>query len=244
MTEPAPETAARLSRDLVRSAPTAALASVHEKSGIPYASLVQMATTQNCQPILLVSDLAVHTKNLKQDARASILFARTGEAHDPLDEPRVTLMGRIARDDSPQVRERFLRRHAQAAGYAEFTDFGFYRLEVESAHFVGGFGRIEPVSAEELLIPDPLASEIAEAEEGIIAHMNADHADALALYARSWLGAEEGEWRMVGCDAEGFDMAGGGGPRRVAFEQPVTAVAEFRTAFATMSEIARGKAGN
>ena len=104
------------------------------------------------------------------------------------------------------VRRRFLARHPEAAFYADFPDFGFWRLRVEGAHYIGGFGRIFDLDPGDLLLPLADAEGLVEAEPGIVEHMNEDHADALELYATALGDAGPGPWRMAGIDPEGFDI--------------------------------------
>lgn len=236
-----------LARALMRRASTAALASLHSGTGVPYASLAAVATTQVCEPLILISDLALHTRNLKADPRASLLFAAAPGAGDPLDRPRLTVMGRIERAGEPESMGRYLARHPRAEGYAGFTDFALYRLRAEDAHYVGGFGRIHDLARDELLIGGALARAIGEAEPSVIEHVNADHADTLALYARAFLGRETagpGDWRIVGCDAEGFDLTDGEALARIDFPAPVGNAGALRRAFAALAEAARNRERN
>ena len=192
-------------RHLLRSAPLGSLATVmRESGGAPYASLVAVATNYDGAPILLLSDLADHSKNLKNDERISLLLAGGKSHEDPLAGERISLMGRLSRSDAPELRQRFLARHERASGYAQFADFGFYTMAVDKAHLIAGFGRIHWVEGESLLItPSP---ELIAAETDIVAHMNDDHADAVQLYATALLGHDEGDWRMTGIDGEGADL--------------------------------------
>ena len=137
------------------------------------------------------------------------------------------------------VRRSFLARHPEAAVYADFPDFGFWRLEVEGAHFIGGFGRIFDLDPGDLLLPLEGADELVAAEPGIIEHMNEDHADALELYATALGDAGPGAWRMAGIDPEGFDIALDGQARRILFAQPVVTPAEARTELVRLAAEAR-----
>ncbi|WP_421725443.1 HugZ family protein [Bauldia sp.] len=140
-----------IARALVDDAETAALATLGD-DGAPFASLVTVATTARREPTLLLSDLAVHTRNLKRDARASLLFTIPNDDDtDPLTRARLTVTGTIAPDPDTASRDRFLQRHSEAAGYADFGDFAFYRLTVDRGHLVAGFGRIVEVSRADLL---------------------------------------------------------------------------------------------
>lgn len=205
MTDDDPKAIGQAARNLVRGAVVGSLATVmRDAEGAPYASLVSVATDAAGAPILLISDLADHTKNLKQDARVSLLVAGNLDREDPLSGERLSLQGTLARDDDPHLRKRYLARHPGAAMYADFGDFGFYRMTVERGHLVAGFGRIHWIEGEALTIPP--ADALIEDEAGIVEHMNEDHADALELYATRLLSEINGSWRMTGVDCEGIDL--------------------------------------
>ena len=167
-------------RALMRVADTATLATAgRDPAGWPHASLVLVAVDHDASPILLLSDLAEHSKNVAADDRVSLLFDGTTGLAERLTGPRLGVQGRIAKSVEPRHRARFLARHASAAQYADFADFHVYRVAVEGAHLVAGFGRIHAIAADDLLFDAPAA--LAAAEADIVAHMNADHADAVAL---------------------------------------------------------------
>jgi putative heme iron utilization protein len=215
-------------RDLVRGLDRAALATALPVEGgnWPYASLVLVAVDHDLSPILLLSQLAEHTKAIAADGRVSLLFDGTHGLDQPLTGPRVTLVGRASRVDDARPARRFLSRHPDAEIYAGFKDFHFYRVAVERAHLVAGFGRIRWLSAAELnAVP---ASGLADAEQGIVSHMNEDHADAVQLYAAKLLGLAGSDWRMTGIDAEGIDLRQGGQVARLAFEGPLGDASEAR----------------
>ena len=138
-------------RALVRRALKASLATIASGGGYPYASLITVATEASGAPIFLISGLAQHTRNLSEDPRASILFDGTGAAGDPLQGARVTLFGKAEKTAEEGVRRRFLARHPEAAFYADFPDFAFWRLEVQGAHYIGGFGRIVDLKPHDVL---------------------------------------------------------------------------------------------
>ena len=199
---------AAAARHLMRSAPIGSLATVmRDANGAPYASLVAVATDHDGSPILLLSDLADHTKNLKADDRISLLLAGHERHEDPLAGERLSLLGRLARSDAPGLRQRYLARHPRAAHYAAFGDFSFYRMAVDRAHLVAGFGRIHWIEGEHLRVSP--SERLVAAEADIVAHMNDDHADAVQLYASRLLGRDDGDWRMTGVDCEGADLRSG-----------------------------------
>ena len=229
-------------RGLVRRAFKGTLATIDAPNGYAYASLVTLATDASGAPTLLISNLARHTANLAKDVRASILVDETGALADPLQGARVTLYGRAEKASGDGVWRRFLARHPEAALYADFPDFAFWRLAVEGAHYIGGFGRIFDLEPDELLVPLAGAEALAEAEPGIIAHMNDDHADALALYATVLAGASPGPWRMAGIDPEGCDLVLGHEGCRIAFAERITGPAEARKELVRLANEARGRA--
>ncbi len=228
-------------RTLVRRAFKGSLATLQGGSGYPYASLVTLATDPSGAPIFLISKLARHTANLAKDARASVLVDEIRALADPLQGARLTLYGLAEPAAEEGVRQRFLARHPEAAFYADFPDFGFWRLKVEGAHYIGGFGRIFDLDPSEFLLPLAGAETLLEAEPGIVAHMNEDHADAIELYATALDDAGPGSWRMTGIDPEGFDIVLDGQARRILFAQPVATPAEARTELARLATEVRAR---
>lgn len=233
-------------RSIIRSALKASLATLESGTGFPYASLVTVAFGPNGTPLLLLSQLAVHTRNLQAERRASLLFDASDGAGDPLAGGRVTVIGRMEPISSDTtVRRRFLARHPGAEMYVDFSDFGFWQLEVERAHYIGGFGRIVDLSAAELLVDISRAQKLVDAEADIIAHMNDDHSDALQLYATrlASVGARAGAgpWRMSGVDSAGFDLVDGEQALRIDFTTSVTNPEDARAEFVRMAKDARAR---
>jgi hypothetical protein len=226
-------------RALVRTGLKASLASLAAGSGTPYASLITVATDAAGAPIFLISALAKHSQNLTADPRASILFDGTGAAGDPLQGARVTLIGVAEKTTDAAVRRRFLARHPEAEFYAGFPDFSFWRLKIEGGHYIGGFGRIVDLEPGELLVDVTTAGELLAAEPGIIEHMNADHREAVRLYATRLAGGAEGHWRMSGIDPEGCDLLFEGDARRVLFETPIATPGEARKELVRLATVAR-----
>jgi len=211
----------RLCRRLMRRQAHAALAT--SLDGRPYVSLVAVACDIDASPLVLLSDLAQHSRNLAADGRMSLLFDDNGDAGDtadPLARPRLSLLGEVTRCDDERLRARFVARHPSAAAYAGFGDFHLYRVAIGRGHLVAGFGRISWIEPSELRF-EPDARALVAAEEGVVAHMNADHADALALYATRLLRRSGGEWCMTGIDPEGLDLRCGEEIARLDFAAPV-----------------------
>lgn len=243
----AEETPGRRVRSLLRQTPRAGLASIMAGEGPawPYVSLVLVAPDHDASPLLLLSDLADHTKNLKSEPRAALLFDGTGGWRDPLAGPRASLLGRIGPCDDARLKARFLARHPSAAVYAEFTDFHLYRMAIERAHLVAGFGEIHWLDADAVLFDTADAADLAVAEPDILAHMNQDHADAVRAIAALASEAEAvaDDWAMTGIDPEGADFRSGESATRVLFETPVRSGEEARRELVRLTRAARGQNG-
>jgi len=229
---------AAAARKLMREARSGALATLMASSGDPYCSLVNVASAADGSPLLLISRLAVHTKNILADPRVSLMLDERKEG-DPLEGARVMLMGTAAVTDDPAARQRYLARQPEAEMFAGFGDFAFYRIELKGAHFVGGFGRIVDLKREDLVLDLAGAESLVEAEPEILAHMNADHADTCRLYATKLLGARDGEWRCAGCDPDGLELQNGRAALRLLFPQRVNSPGVLRQVLKQMADRAR-----
>ncbi|MBP0465918.1 pyridoxamine 5'-phosphate oxidase family protein [Roseomonas sp. PWR1] len=218
-------------RRLIRGAAAATLAT--QADGQPFASLVTPAPGPDLSPLLWLSTLSEHTRHLAQEPRCSLLFTGTTEGPNPQTAPRVTVTGLAERVPEAAVaglKARWLARHPYAALYADFADFGLWRVRILGALHVGGFARAERIRAAELA-PDPAAvAAILEAEASIVEHVNADHADAVAAIAEGLLGAGPGEWRVVSVDVDGCDLSEGNRTVRLAFLTQVSDADAVRTA--------------
>lgn len=190
---------------LLREGRSGALATLMPGSGDPYCSLVNVATAADGAPILLISQLAIHTKNILDDARVSLMLDER-KAGDPLEGARVMLMGKAAITDDPAMRRRYLARHPEAEMFAGFKDFAFYKIDLTRIHLVAGFGRIVDLNPADVLTDLAHAAALVEAEPDILAHMNQDHAETCRLYATKLLGAADGDWHCAGCDPEGMEL--------------------------------------
>jgi putative heme iron utilization protein len=212
-------------------------------SGDPYCSLVNVASHPDGSPILLISRLALHTRNLLGDARVSLMLDERAEG-DPLEGARIMLAGRAeqaADPDLEMVRRRYLSAHPSAEAFVNFADFSFFRIRPSGTHLVAGFGRIVDLKPEQFLTDVSDAGALLEAEQGAIDHMNADHRDATNLYATKLLGAEPADWRCTGCDPDGIDLQAGAKTLRLDFPERVTGPGELRKVLVKLAEEARAK---
>jgi putative heme iron utilization protein len=225
-------------KTLLREALSGALATLMPGSGDPYCSLVNVATAADGAPLLLVSTLAIHTKNLLADPRASLMLDER-KAGDPLEGARIMLMGKVAPTDDAAARRRYLSRHPEAEQFAGFKDFSFYRMEISRVHLVAGFGRIVDLKPQDVLTDMSGAEALGDAEAGAVAHMNDDHKDALRLYATKLRGAPDGEWRCTGCDPDGLDLRLDRTGLRLPFPQRVSGPGPLRAVLKQLAEQAR-----
>lgn len=228
-------------RLLMRSCGKATLATLLPPSAWPYASLVTVATTQDGCPILLLSGLSDHTRNLAADERVSLLFDGTGGFANPQQGPRVTVLGRAVPDQDPALRQRFLTRHPAAALYAGFGDFAIYRVSLERVHFVGGFGRAVWLE-DRLTVDAAIAQALAQAEDALLTEMNQDHGPARNDMAKHLLGRSGEGWRLVALDADGVDLALHEEVARLPFAAPVDGPKAAREALINLAHCVQSTA--
>jgi putative heme iron utilization protein len=233
---------ARLARSLLRRSRQGALATLMAGSGNPYCSLVNVASHADGSPILLISRLALHTRNILDDPRVSLMLDERAEG-DPLEGARIMLSGRAeeAAADRELLRRRYLNAHPSAQAFVGFGDFSFFRILPDGAHLVAGFGRIVDLSPEQFLTDISDAGALLEAEQGAIEHMNIDHRDAVNLYATRLLGAQPAEWRCTGCDPDGVDLQADAKTLRLDFPERVTGPGELRRMLVRLADEARAK---
>jgi putative heme iron utilization protein len=233
----------KLAKSLLRRRREGALATLMAGSGDPYCSLVNVASHPDGSPILLISRLAVHTRNILADPRVSLMLDERAPG-DPLEGARIMLAGRAeeaGEGELDTLRRRYLNAHPSAENFANFKDFSFFRIRPSGAHLVAGFGRIVDLKPEQFLTDIADAGALLEAEQGAVEHMNADHREAMNLYATRLLGAEAADWRCTGCDPEGIDMQGATVTLRLDFPERVAGPGELRKVLVKLAEQARAK---
>ena len=239
-------------RTLVAAIRTGTLCTIaKEPAGFPYGSFVTFAM-DGPHPVFFISQLAEHTKNLRQDARASLLVAEGGE-EDPLANGRVTMLGSCRlldagaeRESAESAKRAYLKAHPNAEYYIDYKDFGFWRLDVEAVRYIGGYGRMSWVSQVDWA--DGTPDQVAPHARAIIDHMNADHADALLAYCRAFSKAKNATAAsMTGVDRYGFEMSAttdvGSRPIRLAFSQPISSPEEARREMVALVKQAQAELG-
>jgi putative heme iron utilization protein len=232
-------------RTLLHGARTGTLATCsRRRPGFPFGSVALYGLDDDGRPSFLLSSLAVHTQNLAVEARASFLVAQPGWGDEPLAGARATLLGPVDRVPAAEVeavRAAYLARHDNARHWVDFDDFAFYRMDVVDLYYVAGFGAMGWVDAADYrtATPDPLA----DAAAAILAHMNADHAEALVLYCRAFAGVEAEAARMTAIDRLGFHLRAQVEGRmrglRINFPGEVRSPGAARTALVAMVRTAR-----
>jgi len=240
---------ARLAKILLRRSRTGALATLMAGSGDPYCSLVSTATAPDGSPILLISKLAVHTRNILQDPRLSLMLH--DEDAQGVEGARIMVAGAaesVEGDDLAICRRRYLAAHPAAEAYASFSDFVWFRIKPRNLHLVAGFGRIVDLQPVQFLTDLTGAKELIDGEPHVIDHVNADHRDALELYATRLLDGPSGDWRCSGCDPEGLDLQQWDGETpskqrngvlRLDFAERVTTLAALRHILRDLAQRAR-----
>lgn len=241
---PEPSYAER-ARTLFSLASVATLSTVSRRHpGFPFGSLMPFALDAAGRPLLLISSMAMHTQNLKSDPKCSLFVAQESLDGDPLGAARATLIGHaesVSAHDLHSVRETYLARHENSRYWVDFPDFSFFRLQPVDLYYVGGFGVMGWVEAQEYerAAPDPLAPSAPD----ILAHMNADHVDSMILLARAYAQMEATEATMTSIDRLGFFLrlktAEGMKGARINFPHEVTSPQETRNVLVAMVRQAR-----
>ena len=235
--------AGRLARSLLRRSRQGALATLMAGSADPYCSLVNLASHPDGSPILLISRLAVHTRNILGDPRVSLMLDERAGG-DPLEGSRIMLAGRAeeaAGEAVALLRRRYLNAHPSAEAFVDFGDFSFFRIRPSGTHLVAGFGRILDLKPKSFLTDISDAGALLEAEPGAIEHMNEDHRQTMNLYATRLLGAETADWHCTGCDPDGIDLQAGDKTLRLDFPERVTGPGELRKMLVRLADEARAK---
>lgn len=213
--------------------------------GYPFGSVAPFVLDHDCQPIVLISNLAEHTKNIDLNPKVSLLVFAGAE--DLQANARLTLLGEAAKIDKASdadLRARYLRYLPQAASYFDMHDFSFYRIQIRQARYIGGFGKMSWLSDVDLfsgMIPS--SATLATQEAAIVEHMNTDHAENLLNYCRHFHNMNATTANMLGIDCDGFDVNASTGDTSTAlrfdFEQPIHDAQSARMVLVAMAKAAR-----
>jgi putative heme iron utilization protein len=229
-------------RQFLRSTRTAILSTHSAKfEGYPFGSVAPFVLDHQCQPIILISNIAEHTKNIAANPKVSLLVFAGAE--DLQANARLTLLGSanaIDKNEDANLRERYLRYLPQASGYFDMHDFAFYRIKIETARYIAGFGKMGWLSGDDLINDIPTEALLANQEAQIIAHMNADHADSLVRYCQYVHCVKAQNATMLGIDCDGFDVNATVGEKtttlRFDFETKIHDAQSARAALVSLSK--------
>ncbi|MGA9993211.1 MAG: DUF2470 domain-containing protein [Thiobacillaceae bacterium] len=223
-------------RRFVRAHPHGILATLSKRlDGFPFGSVAPFVTDQSGAPVILISTLAEHTRNILQDNRVSLIIHPC--ADDMQSAGRVTLSGRAVQlSDKTPLRNRYLRYLPQAAQYFDLHDFQFYRIDITAVRYIGGFGKIHWLEPASYHAP---VNQLAELEDGTLEHMNNDHVEALINLCRHVHQLQVESAAMIGIDCDGFDLRAEAKLLRFEFSDPVLDAAGARATLATMARAAR-----
>lgn len=216
------EDASLVARRLLRAVRAGTLATTGQQ-GQPFASLVTPAAAPDGSVLLLLSDLAEHTRHIRADPRCAVLVAGPAEEVNPQTAPRLSLTGSAEPEDSPDLKARYLAIHPYATLYAGFGDFRLWRVRPTGGLLVAGFARAARLGASDLAPDAAAVAALIAAEAAIVAHCNRDHPDALTRIAGG-----TGAWHMVAVDVDGCDLAQGERVVRVAWSRPATSADDVR----------------
>lgn len=220
-----------LAKQLIRTARFGSLAVNSSNPGFPSVSRTLVGLDTDGAPLILVSELSIHTKAIIADNRVSILLGEPGKG-DPVAHPRITIGCKahwLERSDPrfKNLRARFISRHPKAALYVDFADFRFYRLEPITADLNGGFGKAFALSPDDFLLRNETENEIANVEREFLAKFNNDHASAIDKIISAHLGLDEKNWHLIDVDCEGVGLAKSDRIIRVNFTQKPRSVQEL-----------------
>lgn len=216
--------------------------------GWPFGSITPYALAPSGDPLILISEIAEHTHNLRADARASILVQDSRAADDPQAGARATLIGYAMPVPKPLLESFshvYLQRFPNSASYFEAHDFSLFQIKVSKIRYIGGFGNIHWLDAINTAQQTESVDSLASYARGICEHMNEDHADAVKLYAEAFAGIHAEKANMIHVDSEGFDIAAVSDNHhrhiRMSFSSPVNSTDEVRAAMISMLKDARAK---
>ena len=231
-------------KQFLRSTRSGVLSSFSAKfAGYPFGSVMPFVLGHDCQPIVLISTIAEHTKNIIANPKVSLLvFAGAEDLHA---NGRLTLIGEAEQLDKndADLMARYCRYFPESTGYLAMHDFQFYRIHIAQARYIAGFGKMSWMAGDELVHINPQSNEIAALETSMIEHMNADHIESMLLYCQHFHGVTPNRVQLIGVDSDGFDIeaviAEDTKILRFNFAAPIFDANSARAAFVALSKAAR-----
>jgi heme iron utilization protein len=235
-------------KQFLRSTRSGVLSSFSAKfPGYPFGSVMPFVLDHNCQPIVLISTIAEHTKNIIANPKVSLLvFAGAEDLHA---NGRLTLIGeaeQIEKNDA-DLMARYCRYFPESTGYLVMHDFQLYRINIHQARYIAGFGKMSWMAGSGIIDLENAekTATIAGLETGMIEHMNADHVESMLLYCQHFHGLQPSRVSLIGVDCDGFDVkaeiADDIKMLRFTFEASIFDANSARSAFVALSKAARAK---
>jgi len=230
------ETNGDAARRFVRSQHSGVLSTLSQRvAGFPFGSVAPFILDHTGCPVILISTLAEHTRNITADPRVSLIVQPYSP--DMQVAGRVTVLGQARRlEEKSALGPRYLRFHPQAEDYFAMHDFSFYRIEPVRIRYIGGFGRIHWVEPAQYRLPEV---QLMHQETDILTHMNHDHAENLRAYCRHVHAVDTAQAEMIGIDPDGFDVRADQQLLRFDFATPVNDAEQARHALVAMAQAAR-----
>lgn len=229
----------------------------YPKSSVPYSTFVMSATDYDGSPLLLLSDLSEHTKNLEYNDIISLLFYEEQKDinlfpefdnkkliqsyEDPMSRPRITVIGKLEISKNKNHKRRFSSRHPASNLYSNFKDMNIYKLNIISGHVTAGFAKVKWFKREDLILNG--FSDFENDEHDIIDHMNDAHQESINLFEKFLFTSKsiKGNWKIIGLDPEGFDIRLNDIVKRYNFKSIVKKTSMFRKIFINLHKLAKEK---
>ena len=227
---------------------------VNVKQTFPYSTFTLTAFDYDLSPVLLLSKLSEHTSNILKDNLVSLMLCEEQKLYpyfpkfkknpfnyeDPMSRPRVTLIGKLKKTSSLNLKQRFLNRHPTSNLYVNFADMNIYKLDIIGAHLIGGFASVKWFSKKDLVCNDYKNFE--KSENGIIAHMNDHHKESIDLYVQKLIKGIsfklKKNWELIGVDPDGFDLRKKERIIRYCFERSIDNALKLRGVFVKLHKLA------
>lgn len=206
-------------------------------NGYPFGSVTPYFIDHKGLPIILISSLAQHTKNIQANPKVSLtIFSQ--ETEDVQSGARLTWIGDAEacnKENSGELKKIYLRYFPNSKTHTELSDFSFYQINLKRARFIGGFGQIAWVEKDSMLLENPLN----KVEDEIIEHMNQDHVSTMKDYCEGLKRIVVSKIFMTGIDSEGFDVLADNKKLRFSFEKPIVTAEDARAALVLLARKAR-----
>ncbi|MBC7474673.1 MAG: DUF2470 domain-containing protein [Candidatus Sericytochromatia bacterium] len=200
--------------------------------GYPFGSVTPYCLSNSLEPLLLISNIAQHTKNILANSKVSLTVFNNANS-DVQAGGRITYVGDAIKTDLEEDKTKYATYFPKSKEYFGFHDFSVFKIQFKRVRFIGGFGNIFWLDEKEFAIQNPLLS----VSERIITHMNDDHHDSIIKYCRVLKNLSVEEAKIISIDSEGFDVLADNNFVRFNFDEPVNDAVKAREVFVKMSQL-------